>query len=539
MNGFELNFRVGDQKKVADATNSDLILTSTVTENKITVKAKAKSDLILSYAYEKNIFKVRGKDRLFLNGYQSWTDTREFTRFDYVRNVKLHLKPLVDLFSFDAYGDVGFYKYAIHKLHGYDIFYSRGKNEIFLLNDNYKTAYLVFEIDRSNGFLSLRSDFDGLPLKKGEEITVLSYYRTLDRDSGIELLDELYPERKIKKIFGYTSWYNHYQNISEDIILKNLDAIDENFNLFQIDDGFETFVGDWLDVNKEKFPNGLKVIVDKIHQKGLLAGIWLAPFVAEEKSKFYRERFDLIRKDSDGKPVKAGANWSGFYVLDFEKPEVKDYIRKFLTFYKDLGFDFFKLDFLYAANLPLFAGKTRSMAAEEAYGFLREVLGDKLILGCGATVFNCIDKFDYLRIGPDVSLKFDDVWYMRYMHRERISTKVTLQNTVFRSMMNGRFFGNDPDVFLLRNDNIDLSSGQKRALATLNALFGSVMMTSDDLSKYDEAQKNTMKDAKAIFNRAKSVSYEGKGNKILIKYELDGEKHEFFYDVNKGIIKEK
>lgn len=539
MNSFKLTYSVGGHKKTADATNRDIVFNAITTENKTTVKIKAKKDLVLHFVTSKNIFKVSIRDRLLLNGYQSWTDTKEFTLFDYVRNVKLHSRLLVNRYSFDSYGDVAFYKYAIHKLHGYDVFYSRGENEIFLLNDNYKTAFLVFEIDRRNGNLSLRSDFDGVELKAGEEFTVLSYYRELDVNSGMALLDELYPEKEVKKIFGYTSWYNHYQNINEEIVLKNLDAVDERFNLFQIDDGFETFVGDWLDVDDNKFPNGLKGIVDKTHEKGLLAGIWLAPFVAEKDSRVFKEHYDWIKKDEKNMPIRCGSSWSGFYALDLDNEEVTAYIKKCLNYYVELGFDFFKLDFLYAASRPQYKGKTRSMAAEGAYSLLRETLKDKLILGCGATVFNCINRFEYLRVGPDVSLKFDDEWFMHYMHRERISTKITIQNTVFRSFMNGRFFGNDPDVFLLRNDNIDLNDEQKKSLATINALFGSVMMTSDDVSTYDEKQKSALDNASDLFYNAKVLNYEGKNGKIEITYKLHGKEKSIVYDVNRGVIDER
>ena len=67
---------------------------------------------------------------------------------------------------------------------------------------------------------------------------------------------------------GYTSWYNHYQNISEQIIMENLEHVHEmgqNFDVFQIDDGYQTYVGDWLDVNRDKFPDGLEPVVDQIH----------------------------------------------------------------------------------------------------------------------------------------------------------------------------------------------------------------------------------------------------------------------------------
>ena len=46
----------------------------------------------------------------------------------------------------DKYGDATFYKYSNKKLHGYDIFYAKGNNELFIYNMNFKNAYLIIEL---------------------------------------------------------------------------------------------------------------------------------------------------------------------------------------------------------------------------------------------------------------------------------------------------------------------------------------------------------------------------------------------------------
>ena len=179
---------------------------------------------------------------------------------------------------------------------------------------------------------------------------------------------------------------------------------------------------------------------------------------------------------------------------------------------------------------------TRCEVAEYAYKLLRDILKDKLILGCGATISNSIGKFDYLRIGPDVSLKFDDIWYMKYMHRERISTKNTIRNTIYRSFLNGKAFLNDPDVFLLRDDNISLNNNQKYALTIINSLFGSLLMTSDNPKNYDQEKKDILNQALDIFYNAKVLEYKTLNNKIEISYFINGKIEKIFYDVNKGEI---
>ncbi|MBO4414036.1 MAG: alpha-galactosidase [Clostridia bacterium] len=475
-------------------------------------------------------------DLYFVNGYQSWTDTREFYGDARERDVTRLPGVLVRNFAFDRYGDATFYKYSRRVLHVYDVFYVRGGSGGFAASLNAKNAYLIFEIVRREGTVSFLSDVNGVSLGEGEEFVVADYIYAGTFEEGVSLFRKYFRPKTDKKIFGYTSWYNYYQNISEEILLRDLGALDGRFDLFQIDDGYETFVGDWLDVDPKKFPNGLAPVVSAVKKKGLTAGIWLAPFVAEEKSRLFREKPGWFKKGPDGRPVKCGSNWSGFYALDLECREAMDYVAACLGHYADMGFDFFKLDFLYGASLPAYEGRTRSAVADSAYSYLGEVLKGKTILGCGATLSNAAGKFDYVRVGPDVSLIFDDVWYMKFMHRERISTKVTLQNTVFRSFMDGAFFGCDPDVFLLRDSNIGLTDDQKKALVTLNALFGSVMMTSDNVAEYDERKKAELSAALDLFENARVTGYSRRGDVITVNYDLGGRAETIKYDTERGIL---
>ena len=516
--------------------NEDFSLNSKVAGHRTTITLTAKEDITLGQADTFLEFKVNNQDLYFLNGYQSWTDTKEFKLSKKLRNINNGPHLISKIFALKQYGDVLFYKYSRNKSHGYDVFYSKGQNESFIYSLNYETAYLIIELIKNTKQTHLISDTKGIKLKKGESVTLFDYCFYDSFKEGLKAFNEQFPKRGVEKLFGYTSWYNYYQNITEDIILRDLEALDERFNLCQIDDGYEAFVGDWEDVNPEKFPHGLAPIVKKIHEKGLKAGLWLAPFAAETKSKVFQEHPEWIRKDEKGNMIKAGCNWSGFYLLDIEQPEVVAYIRKFLTHYMDMGFDFFKLDFLYSVGLPNYEGMSRCQAQNKGYQLLREILKDKLILGCGAEVINSYKNFDYLRIGPDVSLIFDDAWFMRMLHRERVSTKVTLQNTIFRSIFNDRLFGNDPDVFLLRDENMKMSFEQRKALTKINALFGSVLLMSDDIATYNEEKKAVLAEALHLFRNAEVLSYETKGKTVDVKYRVDGQEHQFTYDINKGVL---
>ena len=524
------------KKHTAQSSNSDFTINEERVGNRTIIKLTAKEDVVLHKADVSYPCHINHKDLYFLNGYQSWTDTKEYKLSTQLRDIRKSPHIISHMFAMSAYGDANFYNYSIRKSHGYDVFYSKGTFESFIFSLNYKTAYLIIELIKDRSSIHLISDVEGLKVSKNQEVTVFDYCYYDNFEKGLYAFWDAFPIRNVKKVLGYTSWYNYYQNINEEIINRDLEALDSRFDVFQIDDGYETFVGDWLDVDSKKFPNGLKPIIDKIHSKGFKAGLWLAPFAAETKSRLFNEHPDWIRKDKKGHPIKAGGNWSGFYSLDLENPEVIDYIKKCLTHYMEMGVDFFKLDFLYAAALPNYEGKSRCQVQDEAYQLLRTTLKNKVILGCGANIINSYEHFDYLRIGPDVSLEFDDVFYMRMFHRERISTKVTIQNTIYRSFMNNHLFGIDPDVFLLRDDNIKLSKAQKEALSKLNALFGSLLFTSDNIATYDEEKKQLFDQVLNIFYNAHNRRYITKGDLIDITYELYGKPQHLVYNIKKGVF---
>ena len=531
-----LKYLVNNTLNETDLNNEYVEIFSESDNNRQIIKVKALKDIELVEARINEKLNITKDDLIFFNGYQSWTETKENYVTEKERNIKKAPKGIVKKFGLDRYGDSILYNYHKDNLHGYDVFYIKGKESLFSFNNNFNNAWLIYELNKKTNVLTIISDVNNISLKAGEEFVAYDYYLFNNYEEGLNKFNELFPKKNLNKVFGYTSWYNYYQDINESIILRDLDAIDSRFNLFQIDDGYETFVGDWMDVDPKKFPNGLKPIVDKIHSKGLKAGVWLAPFVAETKSKIFREHKDLLKKDKNGNFVSCGGNWSGFYCLDFENEKAREYVKKSLEYFIDLGFDFFKLDFLYATALEPLTGMTRCQTQNYTYDFLKDVLKGKMVLGCGANIINCYNRFDYLRIGADVTLIFDDVWFMRKLHRERISTKMSLQNTIYRSFMNDRLFGNDPDVFLLRDNNMKMSKEQRKSLVTINSLFGTVLMTSDNIADYDEEKKELLAKAFDLFYNGKVLSFERRKDNILISYELNNKKVDLVYNTNKGVF---
>ena len=78
------------------------------------------------------------------------------------------------------------------------------------------------------------------------------------------------------------------------------------------------------------------------------------------------------------------------------------------------------------------------------------------------------------------------------VHREDVSTRGALGNTVFRRGLDGRAFLNDPDVFLLRDNNMKMTLPQRKIIADINRIFGSLLFTSDNVDEYDNEKMQTL-----------------------------------------------
>ena len=169
----------------------------------------------------------------------------------------------------------------------------------------------------------------------------------------------------------------------------------------------------------------------------------------------------------------------------------------------------------------------------QALKFIRECVPNTLILGCGVPLASAFGVVDYCRIGPDVSLIFDDAWFMKFMHRERISTKITLQNTINRYYINGLGFNNDPDVYIMRKENVKLSDKQKEALIIINYIFGSIYMTSDNIANYDTSKKELMQKYQEFkHHKVISITYDKKYIKFVTEFNKN--RYNFSYDTKKG-----
>lgn len=483
-----------------------------------------RAELIYDHKYD-------GLERFFANGYQSWTSSREYKKGDRQYGLRtLSNLPIARDWS-GASGDYAFTEYGKDLYHGFSYSYiRRGESVEFFGSLNERTGYTIFYADMKADIFAIVKDVEGLSIGGEYELfDIMHTHGTYDA-----VFDEYfaeYPQKhthRVEHLAGYTSWYNYYQNINEEIILRDLDglaSVGDCANIFQIDDGYETAVGDW-DIDKTKFPNGLEPIVDKIHSYGYKAGLWYAPFAVQFKANLVKEHPDWIVRGKSGKPVISGISWGGFWALDFEKQEVRDYIKAYFDkVFNEWHFDMVKLDFLYAVCINPRNGKTRGQLMCEAMDFLRECCGDKIILGCGVPLAPAFGVVDACRISCDVENTFKEKFYVKVTNQEIISAKMAMVNSVYRRHLNGRIWANDPDVFFLRDGGMKEAGytlEQKKLLATVNHLFGHVLFVSDDIGEYDSEKMGILLDAYGKFD-GKIISAENIAKEIIkVVYEENG-----------------
>jgi len=172
--------------------------------------------------------------------------------------------------------------------------------------------------------------------------------------------------RAQKSLRVWCSWYSLYTDINETRLHKILHELgDLPFDVFQVDDGWQMAIGDWEP--NAKFPAGMDGMAGQIRATGRKAGLWLAPLLVVPSSSLYRQHPDWLLRDGNGRPVSAGFNWGErLYALDTTHPGVLDWLAALMQKVRGWGYDYAKLDFLYAGALP---GKRHldEMPREAAY----------------------------------------------------------------------------------------------------------------------------------------------------------------------------
>ena len=444
-----------------------------------------------------------GRLSFFKNGYQSWTETRSFAATD--RQMVTFLSPMnvmQDNLRNLASGKQGEFNSDMFAVIG------NLDEKVFLLAGQAKGfhqfIYVRGRLPADKGApkeMTLVYDFGGRVLRAGTQLELDEVGLIVD-DHANRLLDSYFDLIKVEGASdrdlptGWCSWYYYFAKIREQDIEENLNAAiaqKVDWRYFVLDDGYATAIGDWLSVNN-RFPGGLQRVAEQIRSRGMIPGLWLAPFIARRNSRLYQEHREWFIKDENGKPVRAGWNptWGlggVFYGLDTTHPGVQSFLRELITtIVHDFGYKYLKLDFTYGAALygqvydPSLSPAER---LELGHRIIRETAGeDVFILGCGCPLSPVRGLVDAMRIGPDVA----PYWFAKYRYHltrdpHALCTKFAIRSILNRCQMHRKLWINDPDCLLLRDTDTKLTPDERMSLVNAIIITGGMVVVSDRLAK--------------------------------------------------------
>ena len=207
---------------------------------------------------------------------------------------------------------------------------------------------------------------------------------------------------------GWCSWYHYFDAVTEAAFRENLARADDwPFDVFQLDDGFQAAIGDWLDTNDTLPVRPRRAGRRHRAAAGRRPGLWLAPFLAAPDSRVATQHPDWLtrRREPDGatapmyvwwNPAWGGGHDGFMYGLDTTRPEVLAHLEETARRVVEMGFEYLKFDFTFAPSVDgVWADATRTPAQRVRAGFeaLRRGAGDDaFILGCGAPLSHVVGR---------------------------------------------------------------------------------------------------------------------------------------------------
>lgn len=107
----------------------------------------------------------------------------------------------------------------------------------------------------------------------------------------------LYPENR--RDVEVPIVYNTYGSIRrERVTEKNVMALipraaEIGVEMFIVDAGWQTAIGEWT-VHSEKFPRGLKPVIDEVHRQGMEFGLWIEPERVMHDARLFTEKDEWL-----------------------------------------------------------------------------------------------------------------------------------------------------------------------------------------------------------------------------------------------------
>ncbi len=297
-------------------------------------------------------------------------------------------------------------------------------------------------------------------------------------------------------INGWCSWFYSHEYISEDEVLRNAEFAARvlkpyGLEYVQIDAGWFRTYGDWE--GNEHFPHGMGWLAARIRERGLRAGLWIAPYCIAEGTDVFERRKDWLLTDRDGRPRQCGGGstepqigggygvpslMKKIYGLDVTHPDAASWLGDLCRKVSNQwGYEFIKIDFvewtLLSADRYHDPAFSKAAAYRKGFEVIRDAVGEKChLLDCGP--MNCtVGLVDSTRIEMDLPRLTWDQYTANYNSSAPAMAK--------RYYFNRRTWTNDADHLGLAR----LTLPQSRAAASIIAMSGGTLISGDRLVDLD------------------------------------------------------
>jgi len=317
-----------------------------------------------------------------------------------------------------------------------------------------------------------------------------------------------------KPYMGWSSWSmqsskypglnpdGDYSYLTEANVTKQTDALASKLKKYGYDH-INIDAGWWRDnswtpeydqygrqaADPKRFPSGMKAVADRIHSKGLKAGIYLPAGLEKEaynsgKTPIWNAEgcttADVVYSD-----LRTTNGWDSSYKLDFSRPCTQKYIDSQAQLIADWGYDYLKLD-----GVGPGSGKSG-----DQYDNVADVAAwNKAITAIGRPIHLELSwSLDYGHAAD--WKKYSNGWRIDTDVECYCNTLVTWENSVDDrwddtpawTSLAGPGGWNDLDSLDVGNGAMDgLTKAERQSYATLWAVAKSPLFTGDDLTKLDD-----------------------------------------------------
>ncbi len=240
-------------------------------------------------------------------------------------------------------------------------------------------------------------------------------------------------------------------------------------------------IGDWLEPN-ENWPGGLRRAAREIFKHGYRAGIWIAPFLADEKSNLFKNHPDWVIKDFENRAIPEKTEEGTFYTLDATRNEVKNYLRNVFRNLSRMGFLFYQMDYLEWGVKDAYlvrkaeTGKSSVQVFRETMEIIREEIGNGSLVMADRTAF-----------GPVTGVA--DMVQMAHTGNggwAESGVENMIRETYYGNYFNNILWQNNPGEIDFMNN--AFTEDEKISLGLWKAILGGTVCTTGSLSGFTPEQ---------------------------------------------------